>query len=477
MFAQTLFIVGLTLGAPPEAATPRLEKGLEVRWSGTYNEATFRPGVRGRRSYDVDTRLFVLDTGEYGAEAILFTRVFQKPELKSNEPPAGVVRIDMVQINPRGQVRMLPSPADPDNPDAKLRPWPFVQLQGLPTHEAGMFVEFPEKPLKPGLTWTRQEAGRPDIAWKVGDADSFHAQPAMKLIAQQKTDSYYDDRIRQAEWRRQDTLTVQPDRGYAVRIQRIIERRDPDAEELSFRSVLLLEQQGRIVYSGRLYDERREESLHAAAFTAMLDRLLAAGGREGPKPFEALSRRVQTYLSDHGANDTVPYREAVLAVRKRAESAAKGNLPPATPAEETSTSSDPIAVGKVIPDITAAGITTKLSAKLSELKGKTVLLAYFQPSAQSGLAVMKLVNILHARGIGAILPLAIGDPADAKKIQLDEKTTVPIYDGSDVFKTHGLEATPVFIVVDSEGVVRNVIRGWGSETATTVTREFERWTK
>ena len=64
-----------------------------------------------------------------------------------------------------------------------------------------------------------------------------------------------------------------------------------------------------------------------------------------------------------------------------------------------------------------------------------------------------------------------------KKIQLEEKTTVPIYDGSDVFKTHGLEATPVFIVVDGEGVVRHVIRGWGSETATIVTRQYERWAK
>ena len=55
------------------------------------------------------------------------------------------------------------------------------------------------------------------------------------------------------------------------------------------------------------------------------------------------------------------------------------------------------------------------------------------------------------------MPLAIGDPADAKSPGGREKTTVPIYDGTDVYKTHGLDATPVFIVVDADGVVRHVI--------------------
>jgi hypothetical protein len=475
MFAQSLFLVGLVLGAPPEAATVRLEKGLEVRWVGTFTEATFRPGVSGLRNYDVDTRLFVLDTGDYGAEAVLFTRVFMRPDRKTNELPAGVVRIDMVQISPRGKVQRMPSPADPDYPDAKFQAWPLVQLQGLPTHEAGMLVEFPEKALQSGLTWTRKETGRPEMSWKVTDADSFRGQPALRVVSQQKTEGYYGDKIRQAEWRRQDTLTIQPDRGYAVRIERIIERRDPEAEELALRSVLKLELQGRMVYPGRQYQERREEAIHATAFTAMLDRLLANGGRDGSKAFEALARRVQIYLSDHSANDT-PYREAMLAVRKRAESAAKGNLPPVVPPEPTS-QADLLAIGSAIPDIIPAGITTKDSAKLSGLKGKPVLLAYFQPLAPSGAATLKLAETLHRMKRGTILPLSIGDPSDAKKLHLDSKAGVAIFDGTDVYKTHGLEATPVFIVVDADGIIRHVSRGWGGETAATVTREFERWAR
>lgn len=477
MFSQTLLIAGLVLGAPPEGTGPRLEKGLEVRWTGTFTEASFRPGVRGIRTYDVDTRLFVLDTGDYGADAILFTRVFLKPDRKSAESAAGVVRLNMVQITPRGRVQLMPSPADPDNPDAKLRPWPLVQLQGLPMHEAGMFFEFPEKALKPGLTWTREEVGRPDISWKVADADTFLGYPALKVVAEQKTAGYYSERIRQAEWHRKDTLTVVPEKGFAARLERIVEKRDTEAEELSFRSVLTLEQDERKFFSGLLYQARRDECVNAAAFTAMLDRLLAAGGRNGAKPFEALARRISTYLSDHGANDIVPYREAILAVRKRAESAAKGNLPPTPEPESNVKTADPLTVGAVIPDITAAGITTTGSAKLSALKGKPILLAYFQPAVASARPVMKLLDGLNERKMGAVLPLAIGDASDAKSLSAELKASVPLFDGTDVYRTHGLTATPVFVIVDADGVVRHVSRGWGSESAATVTREYERWAK
>jgi hypothetical protein len=477
MFAQSIVVASLLLGAPPErAAGPRLEKGLEVRWAGTFAEATFRPGVRAVRNYDVDTRVFVVDTGDFGADAILFTRVFLKPDLKTAEPPAGIVRLELVRIDPQGKVKILPSPADPDNPDPKARLWPAAQLQGLPSLEAGFFFEFPDKPLKSGLAWGREDTGRPIINWKAADADSFHGQLAIKVVAEQKTAGYYGERIRQPEWRKQDTLTVIAAHGFASRLERVIEKRDPEAEELAFRSVLKLEQTGRVMYAGRMYEERRDDGLHAAAFTAMLDRGLATGGHEGSKPFEALVRRTQAYLSDHGSNDT-PYQEAILAVRKRADSAAKGNLPPAPPPEDPVPTVDPLTVGKPVPDLTAPGVSTAAPIKLSDLKGKPVLLAYFQSSAPSGAPVLKLTDELHRRKLATVLPLVIGDPRSAKTLIADVKAAVPVYDGTGVYKVHGLEATPVFVVIDADGVVRHVARGWGGETAATVTRELERWAK
>src|SRR4029453_11705670 len=99
---------------------------------------------------------------------------------KATEPPAGIVRLELVRVDPKGKVLVLPSPADPDNPVPRARPWPPVQLTGLPAHEAGLFFEFPDKPLKPGLTWAREDAGRPVVNWKVADHESFRGQPALK---------------------------------------------------------------------------------------------------------------------------------------------------------------------------------------------------------------------------------------------------------------------------------------------------------
>jgi hypothetical protein len=182
-------------------------------------------------------------------------------------------------------------------------------------------------------------------------------------------------------------------------------------------------------------------------------------------------------VSDHGGSYELPYREATLAVRKRAESAARGHLPPAPPPDDAAAPADPIAVGRPVPDVTAAGLTAAGSARLGALRGKPVLVAYFQPAAESGRAVLALANDLHGRRLGVVLPLAIGDPADARALAGELKVSVPVYDGTGVYKAHGLDATPVFLVVDADGVIRHVVRGWGAETAGAVTRELERWAR
>lgn len=476
MLTQTLLLAALGMTAPPDAPGPRLEKGLELRWTGTFTEASFRPGVKALRTYDVDTRFLALETGDFGADGVLATRISRRPDRKPAEPAAPVLRLELVRLDPHGRVQILPSPLDADNPAPKARPWPGVALQGLPAHEAGMFVEFTDKPLKAGAVWSREEAGRPIQSWKIADSVSYRGQLAYKVVAEQTTAGYYAERVRQAEWRRQDTLTVLPAAGFASRVERVVERREPDAQEVAFRSVLTLELQGRMVFSGRLLEERKDEAVQAAAFGAALDRLMADDGRGGPKPFVALADRVATFVRDNGAGDSVPYREATVAVRKRAAAAAKGDLPPAPPPDETAVAppTNPLAVGRLIPDVTAQGVTAPGSATLSKLQGKPVLLVYFQPTTTSGPDALKLADRLHARKLGEVVPLAIGDPADVKRVRGELKLSVPVYDGLGVYKSHGLDATPVFVVVDAGGVIRAVVTGWADDTAEAVTQAFER---
>jgi peroxiredoxin len=181
----------------------------------------------------------------------------------------------------------------------------------------------------------------------------------------------------------------------------------------------------------------------------------------------------------------VPYREAITAVRKRAISASKGNLPPVQVsfdergAPATGEANALLTIGKPVPDISAEMLTADATTKLSKLKGRPVLLAYLQPTSAAASPALKLAQGLHARyrGRGAIMPLLVGDTAGWKTLYADEGLTVPLYDGNPVYKTHGLDSTPVFVVVDADGIVRHVTKGWGTETAEQVTREFERWAK
>ncbi|WP_020472917.1 TlpA family protein disulfide reductase [Zavarzinella formosa] len=486
MYAQTLLLTSLLIGAPPlEITSPRMEKGLEVRWVGQFTEASFVPGVRTVRAYDVDTRMLVLSVDEHGTDVALFTRVFLKPTGKGIEERAGAVRMELARVDRKGHALAVPSPADPDNPEPKAKPWPVVQLQGLPYHEAGIFLELPEGKAKTGDIWTREEANRPPITWKVGDLESHQGHIGLKITAKQMTAGFTKTAVRQPEWQRKETLCILPSLGFASKLERVIERREPDIDDLAFRSVLTLEQKEKSVYRGRLFEERREEAITAAAHTAMLDRLLADGGRGGPKSFEALVRRIDGYQTDHLGGDS-PYREATQAVRKRAMSAAKGNLPPvqvtgdelgSSPAKEED--NGPLAIGKPTPDISAEMLTAEAVTKLSKLKGRPVLLVYFQPTSTSAAALLKFAQSLHTRhrGRGAVMPLVIGDTTAWKTAYTAGEMTVPIYDGNPVYKTHGLESTPVFVVVDAEGITRHVSRGWGGETAEQVTKEFERWSK
>ncbi|HVK11466.1 MAG TPA: hypothetical protein VM597_22035 [Gemmataceae bacterium] len=477
MFTQTLLLAALGVGAPPEAAGPRLEKGLELRWAGTFTEAGFRPGVRSLKTYDVEARFLVLETGDFGSDGAIATRITLRPDRKPADVPAPVVRLELVRIDPHGRVQILPSPLDTDNPSPKVRPWPAVAVQGLPSPEAGMFAEFPDKPLKPGVVWSREDEDRPVVSWKVADATSYRGQLGFKVVGEQKTDGYFAEHVRQPEWRRQETLTVLPANGFASRFERVIERRDPEAQELAYRSVLKLEVSGRVVYSGRLLEERKDEVVQAAAFGAALDRLLADNGRGGPKPFLALAERVDMFVRDNGSGDSVPFREVTLSIRKRAAAAAKGALPPAPAPEVTpasATDDAPLTVGRLVPDVTAQGITVTGSVKLSKLQGKPILLAYFQPGTASGPDALRLANDLHARKLVEVVPLAIGEPADAKRLHGAVKAAVPVYDGLGVYKAHGLDATPVFVVIDAGGVVRAVVRGWATDTPAAVTRELEK---
>lgn len=473
MGTLSLLMLGSLLSTPPEPQ-PVLPKGLEIRWSGSYTEATYRPGVRAFRGYDVELFLYVIDSNDTRAEVALFSRIFAKPDPRSKEPPPGVVRIELARVDKSGAISRIFSPYDTDAPK-ETRPWPLVPLQGLPVYEAGVILELPES-LRAGTSWIKKEEGRPNINWRIGVGEAVGGVPAVSITGIQETPNFLKGPSRPGEWSRRETAHFLAGQMIALKLERTIEHRDPGSDEFAFRSQLKLEQTKKVTYSGRLHDHRKSEALHAAAFTAELDRLLALGGRGGNKGYLALIKKIENYTTEHIAGEYTPYREASVAVRRKANAAAQGKIPTVI-AEE---SAPILSLGRPLPEVTFVDLTAGPSYKLSRLQGKPVLLAYYQPSTGTAADVLSLCQTFLTSSDKSglkVIPLPIGEMRDALKQKAELKLDFPLYDGVATYKTHGLESTPVLILLDSEGIIRYIANGWNDSVKKEIQEQLEKLTK
>lgn len=483
MSIHAWMLTGLLIGAPPAAPAdaapmPRLEKGLEVTWRGKFTEAILRPNVGAFRTYEVETRLFVLDVFETGADGALFTSVKLKPEVKLHPEPLPIIRLELVRVESNGKVSLLPADSLLAPPEKRQpRPLPLMAMESLPTFEPTLFVGFPTEHFRPGQAWNVPEPKRPALNYRIEGLDVMRGSRCVKVSTLQQTENWNQLRSDSTAWRRGEIIWASARHGYAVRIERTIEKRDPKAGDLAFRSKLEYDQVGHMRYPERFGQDRRDEIIGAAAFTAALERAIADRG--GPEAFEALIQRIDQHVTSHFSGDAVPYREAIMSVKRKAEAAKRGHIPPAPAPPETG-EAPPLTIGKPALDIKLADLANRDSAALSKLRGQPVLLIYYQPgSARAAEPVMRFAESLYIRHVGKayVLPLAVGDCEKAAQQRIDWELNVHILNGSEAHKNHGIEATPCFVIIDDEGIVRNITRGWSDDNADAIRRELSKWLK
>lgn len=486
MSIHAWMLAGLLIGAPPSPATdaapaPKLEKGLEITWRGTFSEAILRSNVKAFRSYETEARVFVWDVSAKGADIAIFTSIKLKPELKADPVPPVIVRLELARVDPHGKLYHLPAEAFLQLPDQrKPGPMPLMLMEGLPTLETSLFVEFPTDTMKSKQAWDVAEDKRPARSFRIEGLDNIKGARCCKLASTQQTDDWENPRIERAAWRRIETIWVSIKHGYTSRVERTIEKRDPQSGELGFRSKLVYEQIGSMRYPERFGEDRREEVGGAAQFSATYEQLLADVGQSGPQPFEQLLQRIDQHLSSHLSGEAVPYRDAILSVKRKAEAAKRGHIPPAPPQPETVSETAMLTPGKKILDVTLTNLTNSESVRLSKLLGRPALLIYYQPgSAKTAEPVLHFAQSMYERhGQRAfILPLAIGSNESALRQRNDLKLTVSVLAGREIYKLHGVESTPCFVVLDENGIVRKVILGWSEENVAEARTEFERWLK
>jgi peroxiredoxin len=470
MELTTLCLLGCALAtgqSPPHPEwllMPRLARGQELVYRGSFTEEVRGPGVQFQRAYRLETRAFVLDTPARGYDVAFLTvlkaRTTQPGHVEDSSP--GSVRLEIGRVDLQGRIST--------DPGTNM----VAPLEGPATIECEAFVEVPRGRVAPGQTWQAAEAGRPSRTWKIVGTEAVGGTSYLKLEGIQQSDDWDHPRADHTAWRRQDVVWLVPKLGVAFRVERTLERREPAHNEPSQRSVARYELESSLQYPGQLFEDRRREIFQARVFHETALPLLPNPGKYPAKSFDAVLAKIKTHLD---SQPPTPYRDAILQVRRRVEAGKRGEAPPTLPADDDPVPTSVAAFGQRAPDFAATDLTTRKSVRLSQHFGKPILLVFYSPSSLTAEEVLRFAQGLAAAHRDLqVLGCAVTDDAEAVKKQHDALgLSFAILAGKGLRLTFSVDATPKLIVLDASGVVRANYVGWGPETPGGVAEEVKRW--
>jgi len=435
-----------------EVVVPKLERGQELVFRGTFEEEAARPGIRFRRTYDYEGRWFVLDRDATGYDLAALT-VFYSREAQNRAAELPVsINLERVRLDLQGRM----SASD------------LVPIDGVPAIERGMFFELPQGRLGVGKHWDTPQDPRPPRGWRVGALVSYRGASCYPITVTQQSEQW--GRATTPElpgWKRIDTLHVSALNGYASAVERLIEIQDPSAQQANSRYHLKYQFDGKLHYAGALGEERRAEILEHLALAKSFDPTNRA-------TTELIVARVQRWTQNHPAT---PYREALLALQRRADAANRNDTPPVPMPLQATLMPETPRVGNRLPEFLTRDLLTREQVRLSRLRGKPLVVLYLNAEAASAMPTLEFLQKLqthfgtHATMIGIVME---GDIEAVKRLHKRLNLTIPLLEGTAVRKTHQIDTTPLFVVVDANGGTQAVIVGWGGETSGLVWRELDR---
>ncbi|MCS7046394.1 MAG: TlpA family protein disulfide reductase [Gemmataceae bacterium] len=462
-----LFVCAGLLGQPTSRSewqlAPQLAPGLELVYSGTFQEESLVPHVQFQRTFHLDTRLLVLDGSSRAWHLAVLTTI--SPGDGNSEPARkkshlSSVRLEVGWLDAQGRFRDSVGVVPP------------LPLTGPPTIETGCFLEGAPERLTKTSQWEVNDEPRPPRSWQVLGVEVVGAVSCIKVLGQQSSPDWDRPRADQTAWRRRDTLWLHPQLGVAEKVERIIERRDPARRDPTQRFTIIYQLKDRFRYPGQLFEDRKREIAQAKRLQDDAAALLRQSALPVPQ-LDALLTRASHYL-DHPS--TTPYRLAVYHVKSRLEAAKAGKLP-VEPASQETTTSAPAVPGRRISDFVVNDLTSGKSARLSRYLGRPVLVCFYLPTEKTGLDVLRFAKHLvqlHGDKV-AILAMAVTqDTALVRQQHADLQLPFAICDGRGMHRTFGVDATPRLVLLDGDGVVRAAHTGWGYHVPLEIEDELER---
>ena len=410
---------------------PRFNPALEMVYRGSFNEQGTDGEVQFTRSYRLHTVDFVLEVNPRGAEiaclTILRQRHAQDNRIENATPSS--VRMETIRVGRQGHLTFASGVSI------------HVPFEGPPKVELGKFVAVPRKPVGLDSRWTVEESNRPPQLWTVSGTDTVNATACVRLVGVQQSDDWDHPRADSTAWRRLDTVWIAPRLGLAYRVERVIEKRPPAQMAVTYKSVLRYELDQRTEYPRGLADDIRREITQARTLTDLAAPLLPA-----PTKFLSEIDALLGRISYHQRNYTAPppYGEALLQLKRRLESARRGEAAPTPPAPNP-TQSAVATLGQPAPDFVIPEFTGADLARLRRWKGKPLLMVFFNPKFATAEDVLRLGQEVQDAGRNevAVIALAMSGDVDAVRKQRSVlHLTVPILNGTSLRQSYGVEATP-----------------------------------
>ncbi|MFM7149335.1 MAG: peroxiredoxin family protein, partial [Gemmataceae bacterium] len=418
-------------------------------------------------TFRLENRIFTLDSKEKGTDLAVLTilqdRSTRTIETKSTKtPPPSSISLEKITVTPQGKIHS----ADLNTPQ--------IPLDRPPTLEVGAFVELPR--LRSGLRqgWEVNEPGRPPQNWQIMGQETLNGHYCVKLQGTQQTDDWDRPRADRGAWRRQDTLWISTRSGVAQKYERIIEHHEPARKEVSTRFTLTCNLESCLDYPSQMAQDRRSEINQYLAFRKSSLPLLGDPVTQSTQ-LESLQKLMANHCDNH---PPTPFREAMLQLKKRVEMGSKGELVTVAYQEPVTKSVSVAIPGEAAPDFLAGPITTREAGKLSKWKGKPLVLVFYNPSSPTAGELLRFADQLQRQYemAASVVGLAVVDDAVGVRRQHEEmKLCFPVYHGSGMKISYGVESTPKIVLVDAIGVIRGMYLGWGGETPVEVTSELGKW--
>ena len=190
-------------------------------------------------------------------------------------------------------------------------------LDSVPTLEVGPFVPAPRERVGMDRDWQVSDGSRPLRDWHLAGIDQVNGTSCLKLVGSQQSDDWDRPRADHTAWKRQDTVWLAARQGYAVRVERLIELREPARLQPTQRGILRYDLESSLSYPGTLQENRRQEITQAQAFADSAAPLLQRPQQYGQQ-INLLLSKISNHLESQAAT---PYRDALLQVRRRLEAA------------------------------------------------------------------------------------------------------------------------------------------------------------